>query len=501
MPYTPDSVSPGQPIQAATINKLGTQYQLSVNDSATNVVTAASGPGALRSAIDARYPVRGQVDYDVRDFGAKGDGVTDDTAAVQAAINAANASNAGMSSSVYLSQGVYVVSTIVLKKGVTLRGSGRDKTRLYALAGSTAAAVVTIDTAYVDNAFIRDLAIWGQGSGNANQIGVYAYAHAADSSPSGWGSGGMTNVNIQYFDGHSLWLRGGGGPTGNIDRTNWQHQFLKFDHCDFVGTKDNANSNTVRVTGKNGQITFEACQITTSAGTSANSGTNLYIATEQDDSGTIISDSNMYGSVFLNCTIEGREFGTKVYGAFDITFLGTYNEVVGKCFLADQGTRGLSIIGTHWANSGHMADSSGYLVNGAGKSFPTVIGGSTLGTVDKSFIGDVVATAVHFNQSNGQAYPTQYITAQLAVDSNNAIAAYQYKTILLNAPSTLKTINSDMTPGDHLYVKAFGGDVSVSNAGNIDLGGKANPATIPSGHLAEFVKYDLTADWVLLFIT
>jgi hypothetical protein len=437
----------------------------------------------------------------VSSFGAIGDGATDDTAAIQAAIDAAHTSAFGMST-VFLAAATYLVTTLVLKKGVTVQGSGRDKTRIQAKAGSSALAAVTIDTLYVDNSFLRDLTIWGNGSGNANQHGFYAYARTSDATPSGWGSSGMSNVIIQNFDGHAVWLRGGGGTNGSFSRAFWQNQFIHFDHCDFIGTKDNSASNALRISGKNGQISALACQITTNGGTSANAGTNLLITQEQDDSGNTLSTEGVgYSLSFLACTIEGREFGTQIHGAFDVTFTGTYNEVIGKSFKTDQGAGGITIIGTHWANSGHMTDGSGYLVNGDGKSFPVVIGGSTLGTVDKSFIGDVVATGVRFNQSTGQAYPSQNVTAQLAVDGNNAIAAYQYRTILLNAPATLKTINSNLVVGEHLFVKAFSGDVSVTNAGNIDLGGKTTPATIPSGHVGMFVKYDLTADWVLVSIS
>lgn len=59
---------------------------------------------------------------DVRAYGAKGDGVTDDTAAVQAAINAAKTGNAA--GVVFFPVGIYVLSQITLYRGVSLIGSG-----------------------------------------------------------------------------------------------------------------------------------------------------------------------------------------------------------------------------------------------------------------------------------------------------------------------------------------------------------------------------------------
>jgi hypothetical protein len=55
--------------------------------------------------------------YNVRDFGAKGDGLTLDTAAVQAAIDACNRDHGGI---VLVPAGVFVIGTIELKSNVTL---------------------------------------------------------------------------------------------------------------------------------------------------------------------------------------------------------------------------------------------------------------------------------------------------------------------------------------------------------------------------------------------
>ena len=66
----------------------------------------------------------------VMDFGATGNGVTDDTAAIQAAINAVRAADGG---TVFVPAGAYVCSaTIVLKQGVNLVGEGRAHQAFYA---------------------------------------------------------------------------------------------------------------------------------------------------------------------------------------------------------------------------------------------------------------------------------------------------------------------------------------------------------------------------------
>jgi hypothetical protein len=76
----------------------------------------STATGAVSRTVEAKL---GDT-VSVKDFGAVGDGVTDDTAAIQAAIDAAYAANGG---EVWLPAGVYkTTSAIYLKRYVTLRG-------------------------------------------------------------------------------------------------------------------------------------------------------------------------------------------------------------------------------------------------------------------------------------------------------------------------------------------------------------------------------------------
>src|SRR5579859_316360 len=62
--------------------------------------------------------------YNIRDFGAKGDGVTLDTAAVQAAIDACNKDQGG---TVLVPAGVFVIGTVEMKSNVTLHIAAAGK--------------------------------------------------------------------------------------------------------------------------------------------------------------------------------------------------------------------------------------------------------------------------------------------------------------------------------------------------------------------------------------
>ncbi|MCM8900626.1 glycoside hydrolase family 55 protein [Caldicoprobacter algeriensis] len=91
------------------------QLIINAGNSNAEIVDARGGFDTLRKKLDS-YAIN------VKDFGAKGDGVADDTAAIQAAVDAAAAAG-GLE--VLLPYGQYkITSSIVLKKGVTIRGVG-----------------------------------------------------------------------------------------------------------------------------------------------------------------------------------------------------------------------------------------------------------------------------------------------------------------------------------------------------------------------------------------
>lgn len=428
----------------------------------------------------------------VVDYGAKGDGANDDTAAIQAAIDVAASS--GVSATVFLPKGQFIVRTLRLAKGISLRGSGRDKTIIYAKSGDGSAALLTFPTGYADHVFVDDLTLWGGGANNPGQHGIYAYARSADGSgsSSGWGSGGMHRVTIRNFYGDALWLRGGGG-TG---RELWQHQFLVLDQVELIAEKTVAASAALRVSGKVGQVTYNNVQFNTSAGTSESAGTNLVISTERDDSGTSISTSSSYAHTFINCSVEGRNRGVTVEGAFSITFVGTFMEALGFGLKAMTDSRGITMVGTHFANAGHTAAAAGSLVEGNGTSTVSVVGGTVVGAADKSFVGAVSTRDVSIDP----AISTDSNTGQFVVSSGE-ILTRRYMTALVNSPATLVTVTSSLSVGSSLFIKAFGGALTVNDSGNISLGGRTSPVTVPQNAILQLVRFDLSGKWHLVSVS
>ena len=80
-------------------------------------IFALGGRHAAASTPPAANGDKGARTYNVREYGAKGDGTTLDTAAVQSAINACNADGGG---TVLVPAGTFVVGTLELKSNVIL---------------------------------------------------------------------------------------------------------------------------------------------------------------------------------------------------------------------------------------------------------------------------------------------------------------------------------------------------------------------------------------------
>ncbi len=102
--------------------------------------------------LSARSPLKV---YDAVAYGAVGDGTTDDTTAIQAALTAAASAGGG---TVYLQQATYVVSNLTIDSYVTLQGAGRG-TLLQGKSGATGYMIALTTPSTSQRTTIRDLAL------------------------------------------------------------------------------------------------------------------------------------------------------------------------------------------------------------------------------------------------------------------------------------------------------------------------------------------------------
>lgn len=141
-----------------------TQYiedNVIVPNNAANVTYDPAGTGAVARTVQAK--LRDVVS--VKDFGAKGDGATDDTLAIQAAIDYCSTNMIG---TLYAPPGTYIGNWII-KKDVIIQGAGAEATRFVGLANAptfkTLTNVATVRIGW------RDCKISGNLS-NASNTGI-----------------------------------------------------------------------------------------------------------------------------------------------------------------------------------------------------------------------------------------------------------------------------------------------------------------------------------------
>ena len=155
--------------------------------------------------------------FEVRAYGAVGDGTTDDSTAIQNAINAARAAGGGV---VAFHAGVFVVSRpLILYTNVTLRGAGVRATVLRKSASGGSFALVrsenfasltgTDSTAGVTNTSLQTIGLDGNVSAGAggNGVEIYGYGHI------------FLNVTVFNCAGRGIWseYRGASQETNAIE--------------------------------------------------------------------------------------------------------------------------------------------------------------------------------------------------------------------------------------------------------------------------------------------
>jgi Pectate lyase superfamily protein len=103
----------------------------------------------------------------VRDYGATGNGTTDDTTAVQDTLDAASAAGGGV---VYVPEGTYLLTaTLTVYSRLSIRGDG-DQVSVLRQSGPAATGLRGIDVTFLD---VRDLQLRGPGSGSASGPGIF----------------------------------------------------------------------------------------------------------------------------------------------------------------------------------------------------------------------------------------------------------------------------------------------------------------------------------------
>lgn len=233
----------------------------------------------------------------VKDYGAVGDGVADDTAAIKDAITAAEA----ISTSVMAGATVDLVgSTYNITSGITvdcskIRIIGHGATLDFSSTSGITCLTITgsINPPYTQNFNgIYGVEIKGPGRSNSGSVGLYLNASSGPQGPSHLY---MDAINISYFEtGVKL------GDNAYI---------LDFDHCE-VWQCSTCVSSPSGTSNTGERIVFQACSLfnSTTLVVNADINTDLYFIGCSLDSFSRVATCSGRGSIrIIGCHLEGSE--------------------------------------------------------------------------------------------------------------------------------------------------------------------------------------------------
>jgi hypothetical protein len=232
------------PLNAAIEFMMGESVTTITGD-ASAITYNQGGTGSVNRTVLTKL----QETVSVKDFGAVGDGVTDDTAAIQAAIDYAN--------KVYFPSGTYkITSEVTLPSNISLSGDGMGKSLLYFYkAANPASSEFMLAARAKENISLTDLTLTSNAYADGLfNVGTYSagppktYVGTYNGNINGFLISSCSNVymkdcEIRYFNYHGVRVSvEGGNPI-----TDYNHN-LVFDGChghhclsapiDILGTRD-----------------------------------------------------------------------------------------------------------------------------------------------------------------------------------------------------------------------------------------------------------------------
>ncbi|WP_059049993.1 glycosyl hydrolase family 28-related protein [Paenibacillus senegalimassiliensis] len=200
-------------------------------DDNTEIVDARAGYPVLGDRLNASDAQLADLAINVKAYGAIGDGVADDTTAIQAAITDAYNSGRGL---VFLPAGVYIVTGIQYRSNITIKGAGVGAT-VVKLKDNTPNTSVFNCTPEVSDVCIRDLTI----DGNRNNQTVYG--HGIRSGTEGGIIGGLFfNLHIKNTGAYGIGFQKGTFKNVRLENITTENTGL-----DGIDIKNISNNNDI----------------------------------------------------------------------------------------------------------------------------------------------------------------------------------------------------------------------------------------------------------------
>lgn len=423
------------------------------------------------------------------------------------------------SSTVFIPNGSYQLSNIILKSGVTILGESIANTIIYATQGTGYLFEMEIGVVQLN---ILNLGIVGNGTNK----GCFLF-EAKPGIPTpidpvadgGLWNSTIKNIGIGGFNGNGVYLQGG----ISIGQFAYllPNQFNVFENVRVTKNNDDNFSlfaNALKMTGENGQHSFINCEFDGFTKTSNNITTydkwiNVSIENTQSQPTPDYLTSNVI--TFLNCTIQNSDYGVRINYAENITFDNCWFENLGVAItvLGDkERSKSINILNNRFANAsgfgsllapnnikaGQCVSVSKSVVNiynnyitASDPNSADNIGSFVLGFPDNNGINCYNNS---FRDNNPKLSKTYGIMQTVSIVAT-AIDCKSNKLIFINptnpvTPTIIKNITSAINAGEILNIRANGFTVTFNNTGNIFLSNRTS-FVLANGEIASFIKIDI----------
>jgi Pectate lyase superfamily protein len=346
----------GQPGGVATLDGSG-------------LLPEAQLPGSVVSSSDVGFaPSVIWLDSTPEFYGAKGDGVTDDTAAFQTLSKALNEKGGGTGR---LSAKTYVVDGYVWESGVCWEGRSASGTILKAKAGSANSAMITMSVGRVRDCGWKNIQFLPNGNSGQHCFSLYAQESEATSDGGVWQCYfenlrvGTAVSSAGAWTGCCFWFRG--GATGS----KLPHQYVNFRNVVAIRANTGGNatiSRCLKLTGECNQFNLDGSCNLQGQETYGKTGTNVELSREFLFATTLTAESVAGASELKVASATGFE-ANKQFSLGE----GTTNEI-----LAVSSVEGTTIHLTGTTKFIHANGARCYLLSGTvgapAENAPGVIG-------------------------------------------------------------------------------------------------------------------------------